>query len=222
MGSTKGFLHVNMRLPLISLLSLPFLVLADSENSSSETASSRQSDGYGALYAPPQQYQARPSYDSYSAPSYEAPSYQAPPPTYDSQPKHDYDYYKHEHHHYYHAGPPRVYKVPVKFVGVNVPVPPPVQYVGQPVEITPQYGGVYHHSDSECYDYDLDCLANVARDFGVPVPRGGRSLAGFGDFDDPYIKRKELIKSGLLLGAGVLKGALITTLINNANNNNGK
>merc|ERR1712004_713479 len=123
-----------------------------------------------------------------------------------SQPKHDYDYYKHEHHHYYHAGPPRVYKVPVpvtqkphivhvpqnvpvKFVGVNVPVPPPVQYVGQPVEITPQYGGVYHHS---------------------------------GDFDDPYIKRKELIKSGLLLGAGVLKGALITTLINNANNNNGK
>jgi len=62
----------------------------------------------------------------------------------------------------------------------------------------------------------------VARDFGVPVPRGGRSLAGFGDFDDPYIKRKELIKSGLLLGAGVLKGALITTLINNANNNNGK
>ena len=36
--------------------------------------------------------------------------------------------------------------VPVKFVGVNVPAPPPVQYVGQPVEITPQYGGVYHHS----------------------------------------------------------------------------
>merc|ERR1712066_907227 len=137
-----------------SLLSLPFLVLADSENSSSEVASSGQSDGYGAPYAPPQQYQARPSYDSYSAPSYQAPSYQAPPPTYDSQPKHDYDYY---------AGPPRVYKVPVpvtqkphivhvpqnvpvKFVGVNVPVPPPVQYVGQPVEITPQYGGVYHHS----------------------------------------------------------------------------
>jgi len=69
----------------------------------------------------------------------------------------------------------------------------------------------------------LDCLANVARDFGLPVPRDGRSLVpGFGAFDDPYIKRKELIKSGLLLGAGVLKGALITTLINNANNNNGK
>ena len=79
------------------------------------------------IFAP----QPRPSYDSYSAPSYQAPTYQAtikstgvdffsierthqaPPPSYDSQPKHDYDYYKHEHHHYYHAGPPRVYKVPV-------------------------------------------------------------------------------------------------------------
>ena len=40
-------------------------------------------------------------------------------------------------------------------------------------------------------------------------------LGGFGGgFDDPYIKRKELIKSGLLLGAGVIKGALVTTLIN--------
>merc|ERR1712106_411927 len=163
--------------------------MGDTE-SPSKSASSRQSDSYGAPYAPPQQYQSRPSYDSYSAPSYQAPTYQAPPPSYNSQPKHDYDYYKHEHHHYYHAGPPRVYKVPVPVTQkphiVHVPVPPPVQYVGQPVEITPQYGGVYHHS---------------------------------GGFDDPYIKRKELIKSGLLLGAGVLKGALITTLINNANNN---
>ena len=38
------------------------------------------------------------------------------------------------------------------------------------------------------------------------------------------MKRKELAKSALLLGAGVVKGALITTLINavNNNNNNGK
>ena len=36
-----------------------------------------------------------------------------------------------------------------------------------------------------------------------------------GRVDDPYVKRKELAKSALLLGAGVLKGALITTLINN-------
>ena len=31
---------------------------------------------------------------------------------------------------------------------------------------------------------------------------------------DEYVKRKEIAKSALLLGAGVLKGALITTLIN--------
>ena len=51
---------------------------------------------------------------------------------------------------------------------------------------------------------------------------GGGGFGGNLFGDDPYVKRKELIKSGLLLGAGVLKGALITTLINNANNNNGK
>merc|ERR1712183_735143 len=225
--------YINMRLPLPSLLVLPLLAMGDTD-SSSESASSRQSDSYGAPYAPPQQYQPRPSYDSYSAPSYQAPTYQAPPPSYDSQPKHDYDYYKHEHHHYYHAGPPRVYKVPVpvtqkphivhvpqnvpvKFVGVNVPAPPPVQYVGQPVEITPQYGGVYHHSapaQSSQYVGGSPCINRPQY--------GGSSYYNQGDFDDPYIKRKELIKSGLLLGAGVLKGALITTLINNANNNNGK
>ena len=37
-----------------------------------------------------------------------------------------------------------------------------------------------------------------------------------------YVTRKELVKSGLLLGAGILKGALLTTVINNINNNNGK
>ena len=37
-------------------LVLPLLVMADTE-SSSDSASSRQSDGYGAPYAPPQQYQ---------------------------------------------------------------------------------------------------------------------------------------------------------------------
>ena len=35
-----------------------------------------------------------------------------------------------------------------------------------------------------------------------------------------YVTRKELVKSGLLLGAGILKGALLTTVINNINNNN--
>merc|ERR1712002_153267 len=184
------------------------MVRADTtDTDSKDSASARLLDGYGAPYAPPQQYQPQPQYDSYSAPSppvqYQA-SAPAPSYAYDSQPKYNEDYYKHEHHHYYHAGPPRVYKVPVpvtvkphvvhvpqnvpvKFVGVNVPVPPPVQYVPQPIEVTPQFGGVYHHT---------------------------------GDYEDPYVKRKELIKSGLLLGAGVIKGALITTLIHSATDNN--
>ena len=40
-------------------------------------------------------------------------------------------------------------------------------------------------------------------------------------YQDPgFVTRKELVKSGLLLGAGILKGALLTTVINNINNNN--
>ena len=39
-----------------------------------------------------------------------------------------------------------------------------------------------------------------------------------GDFGDPYIKRKELVKGALLLGTGIVKGALLTTLYNNLNN----
>ena len=41
-------------------------------------------------------------------------------------------------------------------------------------------------------------------------------------YQDPYVKRKELAKNALLLGAGMVKGALLTTLINTVNNNNGK
>jgi len=65
----------------------------------------------------------------------------------------------------------------------------------------------------------LDCLAKIGRDFGLPVGQ-----PTFGAVEDPYVKRKELARSALLLGAGVVKGALITTLINavNNNNNNGK
>jgi len=37
--------------------------------------------------------------------------------------------------------------------------------------------------------------------------------------DTAFVERKELIKSALLLGAGVVKGAVITTLINQAQNN---
>ena len=45
---------------------------------------------------------------------------------------------------------------------------------------------------------------------------------GYQGVDQGYVTRKELVKSGLLLGAGILKGALLTTVINNINNNNGK
>ena len=41
-------------------------------------------------------------------------------------------------------------------------------------------------------------------------------------YQDPYVKRKELAKNALLLGAGMVKGALLTTLINTVNNSNGK
>ena len=43
---------------------------------------------------------------------------------------------------------------------------------------------------------------------------------GYQGVDQGYVTRKELVKSGLLLGAGILKGALLTTVINNINNNN--
>ena len=40
---------------------------------------------------------------------------------------------------------------------------------------------------------------------------------------DPYIHlhKEQLARSAVLFGVGVLKGAVITTLLNNANNNNG-
>ena len=44
-------------LTMLPQLVLPLLALGDTESSSSEIASSRQSDSYGAPYAPPQQYQ---------------------------------------------------------------------------------------------------------------------------------------------------------------------
>ena len=50
---------------------------------------------------------------------------------------------------------------------------------------------------------------------------GYQGYPGYQGYQDPgYVTRKELVKSGLLLGAGILKGALLTTVINNINNNN--
>ena len=53
---------------------------------------------------------------------------------------------------------------------------------------------------------------------------GYQGYPGYQGYQDQgYVTRKELVKSGLLLGAGILKGALLTTVINNINtNNNGK
>merc|ERR1712126_345624 len=149
------------------------MVRADTtDTDSKDSASARLLDGYGAPYAPPQQYQPQPQYDSYSAPSppvqYQA-SAPAPSYAYDSQPKYNEDYYKHEHHHYYHAGPPRVYKVPV----------PATTYRGNPTvwRSLPSYrglrgslceeegadkewfaagcgshqGGSHHHTHTQCY-----------------------------------------------------------------------
>ncbi|XP_023320842.1 leucine-rich repeat extensin-like protein 1 isoform X2 [Eurytemora carolleeae] len=247
------------------LLFLPSLALAAPKPDSSSS--------YGAPHAP--------VYDSYSAPpapTYAKQQYYPPQQQYVNPPD------SHVHHHYYHQAQPVVQvpitpqpyvvqvpqNVPVQFVPINVDVPPP-QYQTVPVHLAPQQGYVLPDR-SECYDYDLECLGNIGRDFGLPIPhpyqgpvaapyqypgpspyagspfgggglaapyqypgpspyagspfRGGLGslfgggLGGFGGgFDDPYIKRKELIKSGLLLGAGVIKGALVTTLINQATQN---
>merc|ERR1719412_2017633 len=185
---------------------------------------------------------------SYGAPA--APVYSPQPASYSAPAPGqvpDYDYYKHEHHHYYHAGPPKVVhvkvpvtqkpyvveipqNVPVRFVPVNVPTapPPPVQVV----QVQPQQAGyaqpqhIHHYPvDNECHGYDLDCLGKIGRDFlGGPtssVVAGGYQGVYQAGYQNPgYVTRKELVKSGLLLGAGILKGALLTTVINNINNNN--
>jgi len=181
--------------------------------------------GYGAPHAP--------AYDSYSAPapSYNAPvqSYSAPATAYAGAPVYSHSDNQHVHHHYYHQAAPVVrvpvtpkpfvvqvpQNVPVRFVGVNVPTPAP-QYQQLPVHLAPGYG--YRLPDpNECYDFGLDCLGKIGRDFGLPVgdPHYGR----YARQEDAYVKRKELAKSALLLGAGVVKGALITTLINQAQQN---
>ena len=68
-------------------------------------------------------------------------------------------------------------------------------------------------------DWQLSTKNNLGVSGGY---QGG--YQGYGYQDPGYVTRKELVKSGLLLGAGILKGALLTTAINaiNNNNNNGK
>ncbi|XP_023320845.1 leucine-rich repeat extensin-like protein 3 isoform X5 [Eurytemora carolleeae] len=189
------------------LLFLPSLALAAPKPDSSSS--------YGAPHAP--------VYDSYSAPpapTYAKQQYYPPQQQYVNPPD------SHVHHHYYHQAQPVVQvpitpqpyvvqvpqNVPVQFVPINVDVPPP-QYQTVPVHLAPQQGYVLPGPVAAPYQYP-----GPSPYAGSPF--GGGGLGGFGGgFDDPYIKRKELIKSGLLLGAGVIKGALVTTLINQATQN---
>jgi len=184
--------------------------------------------------------------NTYGAPS--APVYGPQPQSYQGSAQlPNADYYKHEHHHFYHAGPPKVVQVavpvtqkpyvvqvpqnvPVQFVGVNVPTPaPPPPRV---IQVQPQYGQytqpqhIHHYPvDNACHGFDLDCVAKAGKDIlgdGARIAGVGNTGYGYGyqGYDQGYVTRKELVKSGLLLGAGILKGALLTTVINNINNNN--
>ena len=76
-------------------------------------------------------------------------------------------------------------------MGVNVPVPPPVQYVGQPVEITPQYGGVYHHSGQylglRSHLKRLDKVSTKLKSELKSVPAQSSQYVG----GSPYINRPQ-------------------------------
>merc|ERR1711997_329582 len=149
--------------------------------------------------APAPRASYRPSYSAPAKPSYR-PSYSAPAPSYQTVEVElpDYDYYKHEQHHYYHAGPPRVFhvKVPVtqKPYTVHVPQNVPVNFV--PVSVPSQ---------------QLPGIQIVQKD---PFT--------YFDYGDPYVQRKELVKGALLLGTGMVKGAILTHLYNQLNNNNNR
>ena len=77
-----------------------------------------------------------------------------------------------------------------------------------------------------CTIYFLQCSKTDKNNKNILGVSGGYQggYQGYGYQDPGYVTRKELVKSGLLLGAGILKGALLTTAINaiNNNNNNGK
>merc|ERR1711997_385305 len=141
----------------------------------------------------------RPSYSAPAKPSYR-PSYSAPAPSYQTVEVElpDYDYYKHEQHHYYHAGPPRVFhvKVPVtqRPYTVHVPQNVPVNFV--PVSVPRQ---------------DLPGIQVLEQD---PFT--------YFDTGSPYVQRKELVKGALLLGTGMVKGAILTHLYNQLNTNNNR
>ncbi|CAB4063072.1 unnamed protein product [Lepeophtheirus salmonis] len=128
---------------------------------------------------------------SYSASSYGAPSYSAPSygaPSY-SAPSYKSNGVQHTHHHFYH-GPP------------------------QPQSQRPSYApSPYQNSIPQYYQGYAGNNRGYAQGYGYGYGGGGYE-------EDEYIhlNKKELTRGALLLGAGVLKGIVLTGLINNANN----
>merc|ERR1712203_305703 len=200
MGSWTGSKMQDILLTInILLLLLFFPSLADLADS--YTAPPAPVPAPRASYRPSYSAPAKPSYSapstSYSSPSS---SYSAPSPSYQTVsvelPAHDY--YKHEQHHYYHAGPPRVYhvKVPVtqRPYTVHVPQNVPVNFV--PVSVPRQDLGPIQVLQQDPFTYF--------------------------DYSSPYVQRKELVKGALLLGTGMVKGAILTHLYNQLNTNNNR
>jgi len=139
--------------------------------------------------------------------------------------------------------------VPVKFIPVNVPTQAPqyqhlpVQYA--PAYGYHLQDNECHDTDLDCFKkiandwfgdggssnngYAAPAPYAPSSPYAAAAPSYPTAVSPYGGAypnaypsqapDDGYIKRKELIKSALLLGAGVVKGAVITTLINQAQGN---
>merc|ERR1711971_28267 len=123
--------------------------------------------------------------------SYGAPSYSAPSSSYGA-PSYNAPLEKsaveHTHHHYYHDAPKPVYHAPKPTYN-----PPPTYHAPAPT----------YHQPQPVYDqYAPNYYGHTYYD------------------DDEYVhlNKKEVTKGALLFGAGLLKGVIVTGLINSANN----
>merc|ERR1712117_616243 len=146
-------------------------------------------------YTKPAPIRRQDAYGAPSAPAYQdsytAPSYSAP--SYSAPSYNAVQSVQLPPNDYYKHESHHFYQVQVpvtrKPVTVHVPQNVPVNFV--PVHVPTQ---------------DLGPLSVV-------------ELDPFADhYGDPYVKRKELVKGALLLGTGMIKGALLTTLYNNLAN----
>merc|ERR1711935_310121 len=125
--------------------------------------------------------------------SYGAPSYDAP---------HEKSAVEHNHHHYYHdAPPPRVYHAPKPTYH-----PPPTYQAPRPTYNPPPT----YHAPAPTYHQPQPVYDQYAP-----------SYYGHTYYDDDeyvHLNKKEVTKGALLFGAGLLKGVIVTGLINSANN----